>query len=198
MKQFFYNFITFEGIDGSGKTTLAKMLTAYLAAVGYPTLLTSEPGGTFKADLIKDILKMQDGEELSEYSKLLLFMASRNQHLINFIMPAIRAGKIVICDRFIDSTHAYQGIDASMAMKIDLLEKWMPCHILPKITILLDLEPEAALARKDYEGSSDLSRVRAKYLHLAKIHHDRIHLVDANRPLEIIFKDILKLLNLIH
>lgn len=173
-------FITFEGGEGSGKSTQSKMLYDYLLANGYKVLLTREVGGTKEAEKIRDILV---NSSLQVTTELLLVMAARCEHLHNVIIPHLKQGYIVICDRFIDSTACYQGVMAppsapslplgvfdqrlAIEQKIDtehklslleiysLYERILPIPIMPDITFFIDLPPEIALIRAKNRGDNN-------------------------------------------
>ena len=193
-------FITFEGIDGCGKSTQLKLLTAYLDEAGRDYLLVREPGGTEIGEKIRSILLDKKNNEMSPSAELLLFEAARAQIVEEKIRPAIEAGTTVICDRFYDSTFAYQGVARSLGEELVItLNDIATSGLAPDITFLLDLSVEDALARRMGRGEADdrmellgskfQEDVRSGYLKAAS-RFDRIRVVDANRTPEEIFADI--------
>lgn len=141
--------ITFEGIDGSGKTTQTKELAAYLREAGYNVLLTREPGGTHIGDQIREILHSLDNTAMHPQTELLLYCASRAQLVEEVIRPFLSTGGMVICDRFIDSTLAYQGYGHGLDLKtLRSILKFATGGLLPDVTFYLDLPPEEGLRRR--------------------------------------------------
>ncbi|MEN3043957.1 MAG: dTMP kinase [Candidatus Hydrothermales bacterium] len=176
-------FITIEGIEGSGKTTLAESLFAELKNRGFPVFLTWEPGGTETGEKIRKILL--HSKELSHWTELLLFLASRKEHVEKKILPALREGKIVISDRFDDSTVAYQCFGRGLNLRIvKRINKIVTSGLKPNLTFLLDIEPELSLKRlkrRDRIEREDLDfhkRVRQGYLTIAGRSKKRIIVID--------------------
>jgi len=182
-------FITFEGGEGAGKSTHARLLAERLKAEGHPALLTREPGGT---ELGRWLLRLlaQEGPPLDHAAELLLFEAARAQHVTEIIRPTLERGDLVICDRFTDSTLAYQGygrgLDLALIRKLNDVASG---GLSPDLTLLLDLPPDLGLAREDHEGVSDRigaeavafhERVREGYLALAKEEPQRFLVLDAS------------------
>lgn len=189
-------FISLEGIEGTGKTTQARLLSERLAQKGYDVVLTHEPGGTIIGNRIREILLHVDHGEMSYMTELLLYNAARAQHLSEKILPALNEGKIVITDRFTDSTVAYQGygrgIDISLVMSIDNIATG---GIKPHLTILFDLDAEAGLKRNkginkvdrlELEDIEFHRKVQEGYINIADKEPERIKIVDASMPLEIV------------
>jgi len=192
-------FITLEGIEGSGKTTQIGNIADYLRNNGYDCLITKEPGGTVIGRKIRAILLDPDHHLLDPMAELLLYAADRAQHVSRHIRPALAAGKVVICDRFYDSTIAYQGaargIDSEIIQELNRL---VLSDIKPDITFLLDLPPETGLSRAWSElrgggrdrGESRFERetllfhqkVRQGYQRLAAAEPERIRVIDARLP----------------
>lgn len=196
-------FISFEGIDGSGKSTQARMLAASLENLGHEVVLTREPGGSPGAEEIRRLVLEGDTDRWSAETELLLFTAARRDHLERTIRPALEAGKVVITDRFADSSRIYQGLGrADLAGLVDQL------HALvigqePDMTVLVDMDPDVglqrALDRQDGEdrfesfGGDMQNRMRHGFLELASKFPDRFCVVDGNRPIESVEADILNI-----
>jgi dTMP kinase len=192
-------FITFEGPDGSGKTTQSKLLYAELQRQGRDALWTCEPGGTESGQKIRALLLDDSSIQLAPLAELFLFAADRAQHVEEVIRPALAQGKIVICDRYIDSTTAYQaGGRGFSADFIARLNQDSAGGLLPNITFLIDILSEIGLQRatntkadKFEQESLDFHRrVRKTYLHIAE-NDQRFCILDGNRAKEAIFADIL-------
>ncbi len=183
-------FIVFEGGEGCGKSTQVRTLYRKLCHQGIPTAFTIEPGGTLLGTRIRRILKNRGSTPISPESELFLFSASRAQLLDEVICPALQEGKIVICDRFISSTIAYQGYGRRLPMStIEMVNNLTISNLVPDLTILLDISPEEGLARRrdlfDRFESMDLSfhrRVRQGYLKMASLNSDRWVVIDASLP----------------
>lgn len=176
-------FITLEGVDGSGKTTQATLLVEYLQDLDVPVVLVREPGGTAISERIRSILLDPASEGMCPECELLLYEASRAQLVRQVIAPALDAGKIVVCDRFYDSTYAYQavarGLDDELVRTCNRLGS---CGVVPDRTIVFDIEPEVALRRATAGGADRLEgeglrfeeRVREGYLELAHAEPARV------------------------
>ena len=193
-------FITFEGIDGCGKSTQIRLVTEYLNSKGMEYLLVREPGGTEIGEKIRSILLDKANNEMSPSAELLLFEAARAQIVEEKIRPAIEAGITVICDRFYDSTFAYQGVARSLGEDLVItLNDIATSGLAPDITFLLDLSVEDAYARRKGRGEADdrmellglqfQEQVRSGYLKAAS-KFDRIKVIGSNRTPEEIFADI--------
>jgi len=194
------HFITFEGIDGSGKSTQARLLVDHLRAQGRDVVLTREPGGSAGAEEIRALVLQGDPDRWSAETELLLFTAARRDHLERLIQPAIDAGQIVICDRFADSTRMYQGLSrGDLRAKVDTLHSLMIGRE-PDLTILIDMDPGQGLARaKGRQGAeerfedfgTDLQeKMRAGFLALADEFADRFRVVDGARDMEAVAQDV--------
>ena len=186
-------FITFEGIEGSGKSTQMVLLIKKLTERGLPVLLTREPGGPPIAETIRSLLLDPERREMLPETELLLYCASRAQHTGEWILPALKEGKTVLCDRYFDSTFAYQG--AARAQKLDfirLLTDFATFSTVPHLTFLIDLPVVEGLSRIKYrqldrleqEDISFHERVRNEFLDLARIHSDRFVVLDGSLPIE--------------
>ncbi|WP_050927646.1 dTMP kinase [Aestuariivita boseongensis] len=193
-------FITFEGIDGSGKSTQARLLHEALVASGHDAILTREPGGSPGAEEIRSLVLEGDPDRWSAETEILLFTAARRDHLERVIEPALAAGKIVICDRFADSTRMYQGLSrGDLRGIVDQLHKLMIGRE-PDVTILIDMDPNLglnrALSRKGTEerfedfGADLQERMRAGFLDLAREFPDRFHVIDGARDMETVAADV--------
>lgn len=149
-------FITIEGIDGGGKTTLIEPLKKYIEKKGYEVFLTREPGGTAISEEIRTILLKKRPEKIDGWTEALLFIASRKQHLSEAIIPALKANKIVICDRYMDSTTAYQGAGRGLKLDdIDEVQNIVLGEHKPDLTIYLDLNLQSANQRINYRRDVD-------------------------------------------
>jgi dTMP kinase len=145
-------FVTFEGIEGSGKTTQIELLSDYLGSAGYDVLKTREPGGTPLGESLRKVLLQKDLNVLP-LSELLVFMAIRAQHVEDVIMPALSGGKVVLCDRFVDATYAYQGYGRGTDLGIiGTLNRLVTKGVTPNLTILIDCEVNVGLGRKLIEN----------------------------------------------
>jgi dTMP kinase len=194
-------FITFEGPDGSGKTTQAKLLAEYLQHCGRTVCLTREPGGTELGKKIRTILLEDKSIATAPLAELFLFCADRAQHVREVIKPALTDGKIVICDRYVDSTTAYQSGGRKFDLKmIELLNSYSTEGLKPELTILVDVPAEIGLQRAtkvacdkfEAEALSFHERVRQSYLEIAA-REKRIKVFDGTRPIEMVFTEIKKL-----
>jgi dTMP kinase len=193
-------FITVEGIEGTGKSTNIEFLTALIEAKGFDVLRTREPGGTPMAEKIRQLLLDHGQEPLPSISELLLFFAARALHLQNSIIPALTAGKWVVCDRFTDASRAYQGSGRGLELdRIERLAEWVQEGLEPDMTILLDAPAEIGMQRAAERGQGDrmdneelafYQRVRNGYLTLAEMHPERFAVVDASRSLGEVQADI--------
>ncbi|SHG45898.1 dTMP kinase [Cognatishimia maritima] len=195
-------FITFEGIDGSGKSTQTKRLAKHLEGLGHTVVLTREPGGSVGAEEIRRLVLEGDPDRWSAETELLLFTAARRDHLERTINPALAAGHIVICDRFADSTRMYQGLSrGDLRHKVDALHDLM-IGTEPDLTILIDMDPSVGLARakgrqtaeeRFEDFGQDLQvKMRAGFLDLAKQYRDRFRLIDGSRDMDAVAAEIRK------
>jgi len=188
------NFITVEGIEGTGKSTNIDFLTSLIEENGFEVMRTREPGGTPMAEKIRQLLLDHDQESVPPIAELLLFFASRSLHLRNAIVPALDDGKWVVCDRFTDASRAYQGDGRGLDRDcIERLAGWVQDGLEPDLTILLDAPAEVGMQRATDRGEGDrmdrqelsfYRRVRNGYLALAERHPTRFAVVDASRSLE--------------
>ncbi|MBS0352209.1 MAG: dTMP kinase [Proteobacteria bacterium] len=198
-------FISFEGIEGVGKSTAIKWVMAYLANLNIDFVVNREPGGTEISEDIRQVLLQHHPELMSLETELLLMFACRSQNVSQVVKPALQTGKWVISDRFTDASYAYQGYGRGMALeKIASLAQWVHGDLKPDITFLLDAPVDIGFERlkkrrnKDRIESEDLGffeRVRQGYLTLAKNEPNRFRLVQADRPLAEVQQQLLKELN---
>jgi dTMP kinase len=190
-------FISFEGGEGCGKSTQISLLKARLDAEGREVVQTREPGGTALGESIRHLLQHdKSGHNMTPEAELLLFAASRAQHVRERIAPAINAGAIVLCDRFMDSTTVYQGVARSIdATQVDSINRFAVGPYHPDLTILIDLPPEIGLARIRKRGNGQLDRmeqetidfykaIRQGYLSLAHESPERFVILDGTDPVE--------------
>ena len=193
-------FISFEGIDGSGKSTQARLLAAHLEEQGHAVVLTREPGGSPGAEEIRKLVLEGPPDRWSAETEILLFTAARRDHLERTIRPALAAGKIVICDRFADSTRMYQGLRGDdLRRKVDALHDLMIGQE-PDLTLLIDMDPATGLARalgrnggeERFEsfGQQMQERMRTGFLDLAQGAPARIRVVDGARSQNVVAADV--------
>jgi len=163
-------FITFEGIEGTGKSTHARHLFSYLEGKGYPSLLTGEPGGTEIGNRIRSILLHPETGEVDPWTELFLFEASRREHVLQVIHPALKIGQIVICVRFCDSTLAYQGYGRGLPIPtLQCLNQLTTEDLIPDLTLLLDIDPEEGLKRSFHHTSPQELRFEEEFLHKKEV-----------------------------
>jgi dTMP kinase len=193
------HFITFEGGEGSGKSTHAKTLAERLRSVGLSVVLTREPGGSPGAEIIRHILLSGIAKPLGEEAEAILFAAARDDHLHQTIVPALKAGQWVVCDRFVDSTRVYQGALGQVDPRlIRALERVTVGDAMPELTFLLDVPATVGLARAHHRrGDGEVDRFEAEsvefherlrdaYLALAKAEPKRIVVIDGRAPRNVV------------
>lgn len=200
-------FITFEGGDGTGKSTQAKLLQQSFSAAGMDTILTREPGGTPQAERIRDLLLQRDSGAFDPLTEALLMFASRREHIVNKILPALEKGQWVISDRFADSTRAFQGAGMGLdAEKIEKLYHLVAGDFQPDLTLIFDLDPEVGLARSTkkaadtkttedrYErmGLAFHQRLREGFLQIAKKFPTRCVIIDAGQDTQTVHQQVLQ------
>ncbi|KEP70942.1 dTMP kinase [Thioclava sp. BHET1] len=195
-------FISFEGIDGSGKSTQAHLLAEALRGRGHDVVLTREPGGSPGAEEIRRLVLEGDPERWSAQTEILLFTAARRDHLERVIQPALEAGRIVICDRFADSTRMYQGLSrGDLRAVVDQLQTLMIGRE-PDLTILIDIDPATGLSRaRGRQGHEERfedfglglqEKMRAGFLDLAREYAARFAVIDGARAPERVAQDVLE------
>lgn len=197
-------FITLEGIDGSGKSTMIRHMHELLTQANVPHALTREPGGTKIGEYIRKLLLCNHKEFMCSQAELLIIFASRAQHLSNLILPAMKEGKWVISDRFTDSSYAYQGGGLGIPLsRIEILEQLVQEDLRPDHVIILDLPVEIALSRIqnlgnfdriEQENKSFFERARKIYLERAKAQPARYHVLEANKSINEVKKSIATLI----
>jgi dTMP kinase len=191
-------FIAFEGVEGSGKGTQIKMAEEHLRSLGLNVLVTREPGGTSAGEQIRELLLDPATGKLDARAEALLFAAARAQTVASVIRPALAEGKVVICDRYVDSSLAYQGWGRGLGEPDVLsLNVWATQGLFPDMVILLHIEPERGLARSDepldrmeQEGQQFLAKVADAYLKIAEEHPERFVVVDADREPAAVFDSV--------
>ena len=193
-------FVSFEGIDGSGKSTQSRMLADRLRAEGVDVIHTREPGGSPGAEEIRALVLQGDPDRWSAETEILLFTAARRDHLERTIQPALEAGKVVICDRFADSTRMYQGLSrGNLRAKVDALHDLM-IGVEPDLTLLIDMDPTIGLSRakarntveerfEDF-GASLQEAMRAGFLALAEEYAERFRVIDGARDADTVAADV--------
>lgn len=199
-------FITFEGIDGVGKTTQIKLVAQHLTELGQQVVVTREPGGTAIAEKVRSIV-LDPTLQLSIRTEALLFMASRSEHVEQIIKPALLAGKTVLCDRFCDSTFVYQGLTHGLKVEdladLKALNLQSTGRILPDLTIVLDADPQQLLQRRNERGIADRfenkglafqENLRQGFLALAAAEPERIKVVNALGSVEEVSEKILAII----
>ena len=189
-------FITLEGPEGSGKSSAIEIVYKRLLEEGYEIIRTREPGGTPIAEQIRNVILNKENTNMDIRTEALLFAASRRQHLIEKVWPSLKEGKLVFCDRYLDSSLSYQGHARGLGIEEVLsVNLFATENTFPDLTLLFDIEPEIGLARIAKNDSREVNRldveklefhkkVREGYLLLAKRYPERIVIIDASRPLE--------------
>lgn len=199
--------VSLEGPDGAGKSSVLEALVPILEENGHQVVTTREPGGVPISEAIREVILDQKNTEMDGKTELLLYIASRRQHLIEKVLPALESGKLVIMDRFIDSSVAYQGFGRGLGVSdIEWLNRFATDDLKPDVTLYFDLDVEEGLARiarnknrevnrLDLEGLDMHRRVRQGYLYALENEPDRIVKIDASQTLESVVQDSLAVLN---
>lgn len=200
-------FITIEGVEGAGKSTVIQFVQNFLQSAGIEAYFTREPGGTPLAETLRNLLLDPDTNEVIEpTTELLLMFAGREQHIKRRILPHLQAGQWVVSDRYIDASYAYQGGGRGMDVRlISYLDKYIVGHVYPNLTLLLDISPELGFERAarramdkdriEKEQIDFFQRVREVYLQRAEHDPGRIKIIDASRSLPEVEQQIAKVLN---
>ena len=193
-------FITFEGGEGSGKTTIIKSVVEALENKGYSVISTREPGGIDIAEQIREVILKKENTKMTKETETLLYAASRMQHLFERVVPALEEGKVVVCDRFLDSSLAYQGYARGIGMNNVLQANHFALNHLPDITFFIDVKPEVGLARlsgRDEINRLDLEkidfhqRVYDGYCKLCELYPKRIVRINGEQSKEAVSKDVI-------
>ncbi|MDR3214995.1 MAG: dTMP kinase [Bacilli bacterium] len=199
-------FITFEGPDGSGKTTIIKMVAKYLKNNNIDFVLTREPGGSLIAEQIRNIILNPNNLELSSTTEALLYAASRAQHFNEVIEPALMNNKLVLCDRFIDSSLAYQGVARGLGIdEVMEINRFAIKDVLPDLTIFFDLDPIIGLNRINNSEFREINRLDLEekafhyqvyegYLKIVKMYQKRFKVVDAHKPIEEVYNNVINII----
>lgn len=199
-------FITFEGGEGSGKSTVLKEITARLEKEGYKVVTTREPGGTPIAEEIRNVILDKENTKMDPRTEALLYAASRRQHLVEKIWPALKRGEVVLCDRYLDSSLAYQGGARGLGIEEVLsINMFATEGSFPDLTILFDLEPEEGLKRIEKNKGREVNRldleklefhkrVRDNFHYLAKKYATRYVVIDASKPLDEVIDEVYKII----
>ncbi|MED0667664.1 dTMP kinase [Bacillus badius] len=197
-------FITIEGPEGAGKTSIIQRLTQGLEEAGQTVTATREPGGISIAEQIREVILNRENVLMDGRTEALLYAAARRQHLVEKIMPALEEGRIVLCDRFIDSSLAYQGYARGLGMEaVYDINRFAIGDLMPHLTLLFDVRPEVGLERikahreqevnrLDLEALSFHQKVREGYLQLASQFPERIAVIDAEASIESVYQESLK------
>ncbi len=190
-------FICLEGGDGAGKSTQSKLLCEWLKSLGHSVLLTREPGGTRAGQQMREILLDPATGELSPRAEALLYAADKAQHVDHVIMPALERGEVVVTDRYVDSTLAYQGAGRAIPEEeLAAIARWATCDLRPHLTVLLDQEPDHGLDR--FTGRDRIEgepvefhqRVREHFVSMAQVDPDHYLVLDAREPIATIHGQI--------
>lgn len=196
--------INLEGGEGSGKSTVLKMLATALEEKGFSVVCTREPGGIDIAEQIRQVILDRNNTAMDARTEALLYAAARRQHLVEKIIPALEAGSIVLCDRYIDSSLAYQGYARGLGMEeIFAINKFAIDEYMPDLTLYLDVNPKVGLARIEKDSDREINRldvesmkfhykVREGYLLLLSQNPERIRLINAENELDIVYADALE------
>ena len=196
--------ISFEGGEGSGKTTLIKALEKRFQDAGQSVLTTREPGGVPVAEKIRHILLDKTKDHMDPMTEAILFAASRRQHLVEKVLPALEEGKIVLMDRYVDSSVVYQGYARGLGMeRIAKLNEYATSGMMPSLTFYLDLDPEVGMKRihtnkrdqnrLDLESMDFHHKIRQGYQLLCE-REERIHCIDANQSIETLLEEVWKVI----
>ncbi len=197
-------FITFEGVDGGGKSTQLRLVAQALREQGYDVIETREPGGTILAEKVRELV-LDPALPMTATTQTLMYLAARSEHVDKLICPALAAGKIVLCDRFSDSTFVYQGLAQGKTLadikELHKLNSYACAGVAPDLTLLFDGEPKVLLKRRTARGVSDRyeleglefqEKLRAGFLQIAKVEPARVRIVDAEGTQEEVLAAVLK------
>lgn len=197
-------FITFEGGEGSGKSTVLKLVSESLKDKGYKVICTREPGGIEIAEQIRNVILDKKNTKMDAKTEALLYAAARRQHLVEKVIPELKKGSIVLCDRFIDSSLTYQGYARGLGMEeVFSINQFAIEGYMPDLTLFLDVSPETGLSRIQKDGEREVNRldlesiefhskVREGYHALLEQFPERIKIVNAEKDIETVLSDVLK------
>ncbi len=200
-------FITFEGGEGAGKTSVISMISSYLTSRGYDVVVSREPGGIHIAEQIRNIILDQHNINMDGRTEALLYAAARRQHLVDKIVPNLEQGKIILCDRFIDSSLAYQGHARGLGIQeVWKINEFAIDGFMPDLTFFLDILPETGLARIHSDKNREINRldaesaafhhlVREGYYQTLGLFPERMMLIDAARSLDMIVQEIIAIIH---
>jgi dTMP kinase len=199
-------FITFEGPEGSGKTTIIRMLYDYLHDKGMKVLMTREPGGVEIAEQIRKVILDTNNTKMNARTEALLYAAARSQHLVEKVFPAFEEGKIVLCDRFVDSSLAYQGYARGLGVKqVMMINQFAIDGCMPGITFYLDIPPEVGLERinansremnrLDHESLEFHQKVKKGYREAFSYSPERVYIINANLPISDVFNKVKEIID---
>ncbi|MGL4818565.1 MAG: dTMP kinase [Bacilli bacterium] len=199
-------FITLEGPEGAGKTTLLTSLATYFTEKGYEVVSTREPGGIEISERIREVILHMDHKHMDSRTEALLYAAARRQHLVEKVIPALESGKIVLCDRFIHSSYVYQGIGRGIGIaEVEQMNSFAVDQWFPDCTLVLDLPVEEGLARIQSQRAHEINRfdlesiqfhekIRSGYLMLAEEEPEKIRVLDAMQPIEVVVSDAIRII----
>lgn len=199
-------FITFEGPDGSGKTTIASLVANELEKQGKDIILTREPGGSQIAEQIRNIILDKNNTAMDAKTEALLYAAARRQHLVEKVLPALNNNKIVICDRFVDSSLVYQGVGREIGIeKVYNMNLFAIEDAMPNVTIFFDIDPAEGLKRTKQDTKRELDRLDMEdlsfhqkvykgYQQVIKQYQDRIVTIDASKSIEEVFNQVMTII----
>lgn len=200
-------FITLEGPDGSGKSTIINMIEEYLDKKGIRHISTREPGGIDIAEQVREVILNKKNTAMDKRTEALLYAASRRQHLAERVIPALEQGNLVICDRFVDSSLAYQGYAREIGMEeVMRINEFAIEGYMPDLTLYLDIEPQIGLDRiaknkerevnrLDLEKLDFHNKVREGYFKLLEAYPNRIKKIDASKEIDLVFEDVKRLID---
>jgi dTMP kinase len=197
-------FITLEGPDGSGKSTIANLLGEYFKKLGINHTITREPGGTQIGEKIRDIIVDNRNSAMGAETEALLFAASRAQHVHEKILPSLEEGKVVVCDRFLFSSLAYQGIGRGLGVeRVKMINEFGLRGIKPDLIIFFDCDPAFTILRKTKSGGDRLEllgdefhqRVYEGYKEIIKMYPENVEIIDAKKPIKEVYLDVVKLID---
>lgn len=192
-------FITFEGGEGAGKTTLIAALKKYLEALHLEVVLTREPGGSNIAEKIRQVILDVNNTDMTARTEALLYAASRVQHLDEVIIPALKENKVVVCDRYLDSSLAYQGYARGLGFESVLKINTYALDYLPNLTFYIDLDPQIGLDRIKNRSQNRLDKeqldfhlkVREGYLKIAELYKNRVVVINGNQSIEQVIEEVM-------